>query len=110
MRADFRVFRGFPRKDARLFLSAALAGVLGIGTATAQGAPDPAKPAVSNQPDTHVFNYGDRDSTCLRWTDACRTCDKRGQENLICSNIGIACQPAEIRCLERREGEEKKKK
>jgi hypothetical protein len=36
------------------------------------------------------------DASCVAWTDGCRNCTKDG-----CSNIGIACQPSEVRCLSR---------
>lgn len=38
---------------------------------------------------------------CSRWTDECVTCT-RETDNApapVCSNIGIACQPKAIRCL-----------
>jgi hypothetical protein len=38
---------------------------------------------------------------CMRWTDECITCTRAGKnEAPICSNIGIACQPKAIRCIE----------
>ena len=38
---------------------------------------------------------------CSRWTDECVSC-MRGAEGEApsCSNIGIACQPKAIRCIE----------
>lgn len=38
---------------------------------------------------------------CLRWTDGCVSCT-RGDiaDKPACSNIGPACQPAEIRCMQ----------
>jgi hypothetical protein len=49
-------------------------------------------------PDAHVWNYGDSDRTCLRWTDGCVVCD-RGS---LCSNIGFACTPQDrVLCLHR---------
>ena len=38
---------------------------------------------------------------CLRWTDECVSCTRdANNETPICSNIGVACQPKAIRCLE----------
>jgi hypothetical protein len=38
---------------------------------------------------------------CLRWTDECVSCS-RGENGgaPVCSNIGVACQPQAIRCLQ----------
>jgi hypothetical protein len=60
-----------------------------------------------NEIEKHVFNYGDHDSTCIRWTDKCRTCN-RSRIDIVCSNIGIACQPAEVECLERQQSDDRK--
>jgi hypothetical protein len=49
------------------------------------------------------------DPTCLAWSDGCRTC--RYDSKLlvgICSNVGIACQPREVTCMERQSDAEKK--
>lgn len=48
-----------------------------------------------------VHAYGDHDKTCRAWTDQCRSCARGQGDQVICSNIGIACQPAEITCTER---------
>lgn len=45
----------------------------------------------------HIHNYSAIHPTCIQWTDDCRSCDESG-----CSNIGIACQPNEVRCIERK--------
>jgi hypothetical protein len=51
----------------------------------------------------HVWNAGERDRTCLRWSDGCIACSREGG----CNNIGITCQPGpEIRCLERKRSDE----
>ncbi|MEH2512092.1 hypothetical protein V1291_003446 [Nitrobacteraceae bacterium AZCC 1564] len=38
---------------------------------------------------------------CSRWTDECVTCTREADNAAapVCSNIGIACQPKAIRCL-----------
>jgi hypothetical protein len=60
-------------------------------------APGPAATAPAFQ------GFGDVDKTCLAWTDQCRSCRREADDTVNCSNIGIACQPAEIRCTARRE-------
>jgi len=41
--------------------------------------------------------FGERDKQCAAWTDDCRICRRNG-DTVACSNIGIACQPKDIRC------------
>jgi hypothetical protein len=55
-----------------------------------------ALPADSNasKSDAHIFNYGRENPSCQQWSDGCRVCTREG-----CSNIGIACQPAEVKCI-----------
>jgi hypothetical protein len=72
--------------------------------AVAAAAQDP--PATTSPPagtgsraSMHVHNYGALDPTCLRWTDGCRTCGRGTEGEATCSNIGIACQPAEVKCI-----------
>jgi len=50
-----------------------------------------------------IHGYGDRDKTCLAWTDSCRTCERGDGDTIVCSNIGVACQPAEVSCSRRSE-------
>jgi hypothetical protein len=61
----------------------------------------PSAPAPATAPAFQGF--GDADKTCLAWTDQCRSCRREADDTVNCSNIGIACQPAEIRCTARRE-------
>lgn len=57
----------------------------------------------------HLNNYGNFDNTCIRWTDKCRNCSRSTSgDHPVCSNIGIACEPAEVECLERQQDGEKK--
>lgn len=72
----------------RLAVGLVLAGMLGLPCPDAWA--DPADPS-----DAHVFNYGKAHPQCVRWSDDCRTCTTAG-----CSNIGIACQPGEVHCLD----------
>src|SRR4051794_28152653 len=63
----------------------------------------------SPQTERHLHNYGSVDRTCIRWSDQCRTCGRTPSEpELICSNIGIACQPREVECLEREQKDDKR--
>ena len=76
--------------------------------ATAEAADVPSDADRAAPPDAvHVQNYGDRDAACLRWTDNCRTCSRDADGKPTCSNIGISCQPAEVKCLSRKEDEKK---
>ncbi len=50
-----------------------------------------------------IHGYGDRDKTCLAWTDTCSSCERGDGDAVHCSNIGIACQPAAITCSRRSE-------
>jgi hypothetical protein len=46
-----------------------------------------------------VQEYGNRNKDCLEWSDTCVNCVRaQSGENFSCSNIGIACQPKEVRC------------
>jgi hypothetical protein len=52
--------------------------------------------------DVNIFNYGEVDKTCMRWTDGCRNCSRGNGSFPICGNIGIACQPQDkITCFGR---------
>jgi hypothetical protein len=55
-------------------------------------------PSQQTQPGPSIQSYGDRNKSCLAWTDTCRTCQRGSGDEVHCSNIGIACQPAEITC------------
>jgi hypothetical protein len=61
----------------------------------------PSAPAPAPAPTFQGF--GDSDKTCVAWTDECRLCLREADNTVVCSNIGIACQPAETRCTARRE-------
>ena len=87
--------------DLALLAAALLAGT----TAAAQPASEKIEAPAQRQMQKHVYNYGEMDSTCTRWTDQCRICARTGQKDSACSNIGIACQPAELECTERKQGD-----
>jgi len=59
-------------------------------------------PVIAPATETPFQGYGNRDATCVAWTDDCRTCQRAGAD-LTCSNIGIACQPGKIRCTARQD-------
>ena len=69
---------------------------------TQDPAPAPTPPAPTST-EASIHGYGDRDKTCLAWTDTCRHCERGDDDAIFCSNIGIACQPAEISCTRRSE-------
>jgi hypothetical protein len=84
---------------AMLFpVSAVLMLVIAIARAQT---PEPAPPPPAAE--VAIHGYGDRDKTCLAWTDKCRSCERGADDAIVCSNIGIACQPAEITCSRRSE-------
>ena len=58
-------------------------------------------PVPQSAAEASIHGYGDRDKTCLAWTDKCRSCARAADDAINCSNIGIACQPAEITCTSR---------
>jgi hypothetical protein len=77
-----------------------IAAAIAIGPAAApaadlpsepKSAPAPAGPSILAPPDT----------SCLEWTDGCRTCQKLAPDSMPCSNVGIACVPQPPRCLRR---------
>ncbi len=85
----------------RLFVLA-LAALPVVGAA-AQEAPGTTPPARTEPSSIHVHNYGASDPACLRWTDGCRSCSRGANGESLCSNIGIACQPTEVKCARRQE-------
>ncbi len=82
---------------------AALFAAAGVHAQTAAPTPMPTQPAPADDPSIH--SYGDRDKTCIAWTDQCRSCERGDNDAIFCSNIGIACQPAAITCSRRSEPE-----
>ena len=60
----------------------------------------PLKP-VGDSSGPSIFGYHKVDKTCRAWDDGCRTCVvsiREGVAAASCSNIGIACQPRDIKC------------
>jgi len=77
---------------------ATMLAALALGGSSAQA---PAPPSVAEEASLH--GYGDADKTCLEWNDGCRTCRRPEGGETVCSNIGIACQPAALTCTRRTE-------
>ena len=92
---------------ATSFGSLGVALLIGV-TASAQNTLEETKKLLSNVSERHIFNYGDHGKTCIRWNDKCRTCNRNISADTVCSNIGIACHPAEVECLERQQSEDRK--
>jgi hypothetical protein len=47
-------------------------------------------------------SYGQRNKDCLEWTNTCVNCVRdQSSKNFSCSNIGIACQPKDVKCVRR---------
>ena len=84
-------------------ISVIIAVVLALSVAADHAqTPEPAPPPASAESEASIHAYGDRDKTCLAWTDTCRSCARGENDAIVCSNIGIACQPAVIACTSRR--------
>jgi hypothetical protein len=61
-----------------------------------------AVPAELTSDNDWVQAYGRQDKDCLEWNDACVNCVRaQSGADYICSNIGIACQPKEVRRMRR---------
>jgi hypothetical protein len=80
-----------------------IASVLSLGSlvilTSAQQPTDTQEPAT---PGVNIFNYGEVDKTCTRWTDGCRNCSRGTGQFPNCGNIGIACQPEDkVTCVSR---------
>jgi hypothetical protein len=79
----------------------ALAAAALLAHAAAIAQPGPPDPAKSSAPS--IQNFGETEKTCTAWTDDCRSCRREADNTVNCSNIGIACQPAEIKCTARQQ-------
>jgi hypothetical protein len=83
----------------RNIASVASLGLLVTLTSAQQPIDTPEPPAAS---ETNIFNYGEVDKTCMRWTDGCRNCSRGSGPMPNCGNIGIACQPQDkVTCFGR---------
>ena len=60
------------------------------------------EPTSDRSSDAGVQGYGRHNKDCLEWTDTCVKCARnQSGADYSCSNIGIACQPEEVRCVKR---------
>jgi hypothetical protein len=84
-----------------VFCAASWAVTSPVWPQASEPAPAPTKAPASESSEASIHAYGDRDKTCLAWTDKCRSCARGDADAITCSNIGIACQPAEITCTSR---------
>jgi hypothetical protein len=56
-------------------------------------------PSSAEEKDTlPMQRYGETDKVCRQWSDGCRTCRRGADGAVVCSNIGIACQPGTVTC------------
>src|SRR5262245_50960711 len=55
----------------------------------------------STSPGTTANDLEGADAACREWTDGCRVCARADDNKFACSNLGIACQPAQGRCTRR---------
>jgi hypothetical protein len=62
--------------------------------------PSPGQSSKLTPRELTVLSYGNNNKACVAWSDGCVSCKRVDCEQGQCSNIGIACQPGEIRCLE----------
>jgi hypothetical protein len=65
---------------------------------TQQMPPGQTTPSRSKHAGETLWQFGRREKICIEWTDGCRGCRRIDGNHFSCSNIGIACQPQEIRC------------
>jgi Asp-tRNA(Asn)/Glu-tRNA(Gln) amidotransferase A subunit family amidase len=86
-------FLGRPFSEPTLFKAA-----YGYEKATRHRHPPATAPALAAEAasEVEIHQYGEIDKACKAWTDGCRTCAR----DASCSNIGIACQPQPIKCID----------
>jgi len=90
--------RAVMRENNRWILAGASAGVMLMVLE--------AVPAELTSDNDWAQAYGRQDKDCLEWNDTCVNCVRaQSGGDYSCSNIGIACQPKEVRCIRR--GDEK---
>jgi hypothetical protein len=72
-----------------------------IALTTFEAAPSEPTPGQATTP-IGMQEYGNRNKDCLEWNDTCVNCVRaQSGEEFHCSNIGIACQPKEVKCNRR---------
>ena len=93
-----------PAKMLRWAIAAALP-LASLAMPATLGAPaiaEEAAPLAAVTPDDTIWQFGRQQKLCIEWTDDCRQCRRAETDAISCSNIGIACQPKEIRCTLRK--------
>jgi hypothetical protein len=86
--------RAVMRENNRWILAGASAGVMLMVLE--------AVPAELTSDNHWAQAYGRQDKDCLEWSDTCVICVRaQSGGDYSCSNIGIACQPKEVRCMRR---------
>ena len=83
-----------------IFTALVLAAALMLAASAQQVPPAQVDPAAE---EASIHGYGDKDKTCAEWTDGCRTCRRGPNDEVVCPNIGPACQPKPITCVQRSE-------
>jgi len=76
------------------------AGTAVIAEPAAPGGAAPSEP--NDAAIETLWQFGKQEKLCIEWTDGCRGCRRDDADAISCSNIGIACQPQEIRCTLRK--------
>jgi TPR repeat protein len=94
--------RGVPRDDAQAVVWFRKAAEQGLDAARAKLESKKAQDrgsSIIGLP-SWVQSYSESNKSCTSWTDDCVTCKRDAGAELACSNIGIACQPNDVRCLD----------
>jgi TPR repeat protein len=94
--------RGVPRDDVQAVVWFRKAAEQGLDAARSEleskKAQDRGSSVIGLPP--WVQSYSDSNKSCRSWTDDCVTCKRDAGAELACSNIGVACQPKDVRCLD----------
>jgi len=61
----------------------------------------PVHPAAAPASSPPAAKSAGPDVTCLEWTDGCRVCQRAANNEVSCSNVGIACVPKAEACTRR---------
>src|SRR5262249_47284485 len=68
---------------------------------SAPAAPPLPMPAQGASQRPAANNLAPPDAACVEWTDGCRVCQRQPDNRIACSNIEVACQLQEQRCVRR---------
>ena len=61
----------------------------------------PIRPAAAPVASPAAVKPAGPDAACLEWTDGCRVCQRAANNEVSCSNVGIACVPKTEECTRR---------